>query len=93
MLCNVTLCSAVPRLQEVIEIAKDKLPGYDDKIKMFYEEHIHEDEEIRYILDGTGQQQQQGRAPSMPAGQHVLHLPSGPRVTRVPICDLKQPLT
>lgn len=39
---------------EVIEIAKDKLPGYDDKIKMFYEEHIHEDEEIRYILDGLG---------------------------------------
>lgn len=41
-------------LQEVIEIAKDKLPGYEDKIKMFYEEHIHEDEEIRYILDGQG---------------------------------------
>jgi cupin superfamily acireductone dioxygenase involved in methionine salvage len=41
-------------MQEIIEIAKDKLPGYDDKIKMFYEEHIHEDEEIRYILDGTG---------------------------------------
>lgn len=41
-------------MQEIIEIAKDKLPGYDEKIKMFYEEHIHEDEEIRYILDGTG---------------------------------------
>jgi cupin superfamily acireductone dioxygenase involved in methionine salvage len=41
-------------VQEIIEIAKDKLPGYDEKIKMFYEEHIHEDEEIRYILDGTG---------------------------------------
>ncbi|GBF88850.1 1,2-dihydroxy-3-keto-5-methylthiopentene dioxygenase [Raphidocelis subcapitata] len=39
---------------EVITISKDKLPGYEEKIKMFYEEHIHNDEEIRYILDGTG---------------------------------------
>eukprot|EP00877_Chromochloris_zofingiensis_P003123 jgi/Chrzof1/12811/Cz07g08110.t1 len=39
---------------EILEISKDKLPGYNDKIKMFYEEHIHTDEEIRYILDGTG---------------------------------------
>jgi cupin superfamily acireductone dioxygenase involved in methionine salvage len=41
-------------VQEVIEISPDRLPGYADKIKMFYEEHIHTDEEIRYILDGTG---------------------------------------
>ena len=39
---------------EVITIARDKLPGYEDKIRSFYEEHIHADEEIRFVLDGTG---------------------------------------
>ena len=39
---------------DIITIHPDHLPGFDEKIKAFFEEHIHDAEEIRYILDGSG---------------------------------------
>ncbi|KAH7924182.1 1,2-dihydroxy-3-keto-5-methylthiopentene dioxygenase [Leucogyrophana mollusca] len=41
--------------RDVITITKEGLGDlYESKLKSFYEEHMHEDEEIRYILDGSG---------------------------------------
>lgn len=39
---------------DIITIHKDLLPNYEEKIKHFYEEHLHLDDEIRYIIDGSG---------------------------------------
>ncbi|TEB37850.1 Fe-ARD 2 [Coprinellus micaceus] len=41
--------------RDVINISKEGLGKmYDEKMVYFFQEHMHEDEEIRYILDGTG---------------------------------------
>lgn len=39
---------------DIITIHPDHLPDFDKKIAAFFEEHIHDAEEIRYILGGSG---------------------------------------
>jgi 1,2-dihydroxy-3-keto-5-methylthiopentene dioxygenase len=39
---------------DIIEISPDKLSGYEEKIKMFYKEHLHDDDEIRLVISGSG---------------------------------------
>ncbi|KAM8914628.1 acireductone dioxygenase isoform 2-T2 [Spinachia spinachia] len=37
---------------DIISIHRDTLANYEEKLRMFFEEHLHMDDEIRYILDG-----------------------------------------
>ncbi|OJT03921.1 1,2-dihydroxy-3-keto-5-methylthiopentene dioxygenase 1 [Trametes pubescens] len=43
------------RSRDVVTASRESLGGeFDAKMAMFFKEHIHEDEEIRYLLEGSG---------------------------------------
>lgn len=39
---------------DIITVHESCLPEFEKKIKAFFEEHIHDAEEIRYVLGGSG---------------------------------------
>ncbi|KAL2469819.1 dihydroxy-1 [Abeliophyllum distichum] len=39
---------------DMLDLCPEKVENYEQKLKNFYTEHIHADEEIRYCLEGSG---------------------------------------
>ncbi|KAG9453401.1 hypothetical protein H6P81_006305 [Aristolochia fimbriata] len=39
---------------DLLDLCPEKVENYEEKLKNFFREHIHADEEIRYCLEGSG---------------------------------------
>lgn len=39
---------------DFLDISREALPDYDERLEKFYAEHLHEDDEIRLITAGSG---------------------------------------
>jgi len=40
--------------EDTLECCPEKLDNYQEKLVMFYKEHLHADEEIRLVIEGSG---------------------------------------
>ncbi|KAF7353549.1 1,2-dihydroxy-3-keto-5-methylthiopentene dioxygenase [Mycena sanguinolenta] len=57
------------RNRDVINVSREGMGAvYEEKIRGYFEEHMHEDEEIRYILSGSGLFDVRGDLLVLPAG-------------------------
>lgn len=37
-----------------VRVSPELLLDYEEKIKYFFDEHLHNDDEVRYVIDGCG---------------------------------------